>query len=148
MTLTLKSGVKAIAGVILVTALVVNGWAGHVGPTRTRTQAAFAGQGSSQQHEQLPIIPAMLQAQSPVPQMVLVEHQHEKAWYKNKHWWKRNAPIIGGAGGGAIIGGFAGGGTGAIIGGAAGGGGGYLYKRLKHSPHHEHQQQNYQHVHH
>jgi len=54
------------------------------------------------------------------------------SWYKNKHWWKRNAPVVGGAAGGALIGGLAGGGTGAIIGGTVGGGGGYLYKRLKH----------------
>jgi hypothetical protein len=53
------------------------------------------------------------------------------AWYKNKQWWKRNAPIIGGAGGGALVGGLLGGGKGALIGGAVGGGGGYLYKRAK-----------------
>ena len=52
-------------------------------------------------------------------------------WYKNRHWWKRNAPIIGGAAGGAAIGGLFGGGKGAIIGGAIGGTGGYLYKRHK-----------------
>jgi hypothetical protein len=59
-------------------------------------------------------------------------YQPVTAWYKSKHWWKRNAPIVGGAGGGAIVGGLVGGGTGAIIGGAAGGGAGYAYKRLKH----------------
>lgn len=63
-------------------------------------------------------------------------YQPVTAWYKNKHWWKRNAPIIGGAGGGALVGGLLGGGKGALIGGAVGGGGGYAYKRLKH--HHEH----------
>jgi len=63
------------------------------------------------------------------------------AWYKNKHWWKKNAPIIGGAGGGAVVGGLLGGGTGAIVGGAIGGGGGYAYKRLKH----HHNQQNHSH---
>jgi hypothetical protein len=143
-----KSGGKVIAGVVLATALVANGWAGYFNPTRTRTQVAFAQQESFQPDEQSLIVPAMLQAQAYGPQTVLVEHQHARAWYKNKHWWKRNAPIIGGAGGGAIIGGLAGGGTGAVIGGAAGGGGGYLYKRLKHSHHHEYPQQNYQHAHH
>jgi len=59
------------------------------------------------------------------------------SWYKNKGWWKRNAPIIGGAGGGALIGGLAGGGKGALIGGAVGGGGGYVYKRYRHH-HHRH----------
>jgi hypothetical protein len=73
------------------------------------------------------------------------------SWYKNKHWWKRNAPIVGGAGGGALIGGLAGGGKGAIIGGAVGGGGGYLYKRLKgHHQRHQERPNNhheYQHSH-
>ena len=63
-------------------------------------------------------------------------YQPVSAWYKNKHWWKRNAPIVGGAGGGALVGGLVGGGAGAVIGGAVGGGGGYLYKRSKHHHHH------------
>lgn len=58
------------------------------------------------------------------------------AWYNNKHWWKKHAPIIGGAAGGGLIGGLAGGGKGALIGGAAGAGGGYLYKHLKDKHHH------------
>jgi hypothetical protein len=62
-------------------------------------------------------------------------------WYKSKHWWKKNAPIIGGAGGGALIGGLAGGGAGAIIGGAAGAGGGALYKHYK--GHHRHNDNEY-----
>ena len=60
-------------------------------------------------------------------------------WYNSKHWWKRNAPIVGGAGGGALIGGLAGGGTGALVGGAVGGAGGYAYKRYHHHHHHYHQ---------
>ncbi len=71
-------------------------------------------------------------------------YQPVSSWYKNKHWWKRNAPIIGGAGGGALIGGLAGGGTGALIGGAVGGGGGYAYKRLSHRNHyHNNYHKNY-----
>ena len=62
-------------------------------------------------------------------------YQPVTAWYKNKHWWKRNAPIVGGAAGGALVGGLVGGGKGVVIGGAAGGGGGYLYKRLHHHNH-------------
>jgi hypothetical protein len=54
------------------------------------------------------------------------------SWYKSKRWWKKNAPIIGGAAGGAVVGGLIGGGHGALIGGAIGAGGGYAYKRLKH----------------
>lgn len=60
-----------------------------------------------------------------------IHYQPVSKWYKSKSWWKRNAPIVGGAGGGALIGGLAGGGTGALIGGAVGGGGGYAYKKLK-----------------
>jgi hypothetical protein len=56
-------------------------------------------------------------------------------WYNSKHWWKRNAPIVGGAAGGALIGGVAGGGPGLIIGGAAGAGGGALYKHYHHRNH-------------
>ena len=56
-------------------------------------------------------------------------------WYNNKYWWKRHAPIIGGAAGGGLIGGLAGGGKGALIGGAAGAGGGYLYKHHKDTHH-------------
>lgn len=63
-------------------------------------------------------------------------YQPVTSWYKRKGWWKRNAPIIGGAGGGALIGGLAGGGKGALIGGAVGGGGGYVYKRYRR--HHRH----------
>src|SRR5262245_3518752 len=56
---------------------------------------------------------------------------YDQPWYKNHSWWKRNVPIIGGAAGGAAIGGLVGGGKGTIIGGAVGGTGGYLYKRHK-----------------
>jgi hypothetical protein len=71
-------------------------------------------------------------------------YQPVSSWYKNKHWWKRNAPIVGGAGGGALVGGLVGGGTGAVIGGAAGGGAGYLYKRHKtHERHREYYNHTY-----
>ena len=60
-----------------------------------------------------------------------VYYQPVSSWPKNGHWWKRNAPIVGGAGGGALVGGLVGGGTGALVGGAIGGGGGYLYKRSR-----------------
>ena len=69
-------------------------------------------------------------------------YQPVSSWYKNKHWWKRNAPIIGGAGGGALVGGLVGGGAGALVGGAVGGGGGYLYKR--HNEHHQHHYHGYE----
>ena len=60
------------------------------------------------------------------------DYRPVSSWYKSKHWWKKNAPIIGGAAGGAVVGGLVGGGHGALIGGALGAGGGYAYKRLKH----------------
>ena len=82
---------------------------------------------------------------APVVRTPSVNYQPVAAWYRNKHWWKRNAPIVGGAAGGSLVGGLVGGGTGAVVGGAVGGGGGYLYKRYHH--HHNHNayrhQQNY-----
>src|SRR5215831_3824399 len=60
-----------------------------------------------------------------------VYYQPVTHWYKSRSWWKKNVPIIGGAAGGAAIGGLVGGGKGALIGGAIGGTGGYLYKRHK-----------------
>lgn len=82
----------------------------------------------------LAIVPAQITAnENPSVQQV-------SAWYKNKHWWKKNAPIVGGAAGGALIGGLAGGGKGLLIGGAIGGGGGYAYKRLE-ERHHRHEAQ-------
>ena len=82
--------------------------------------------------------PAVAQAQATTSATPQPQHYKKAHWYKDKHWWKRNAPIIGGAGGGALIGGLAGGGAGALIGGAAGGGGGYLYKRSRRKHHHPH----------
>ena len=83
---------------------------------------------------------------APAPDLQMVGnayYQPVSSWYKNKHWWKRNAPIVGGAGGGALVGGLVGGGTGALVGGAIGGGGGYLYKRSTH--HHNHYKNEYRH---
>jgi hypothetical protein len=136
---TSRIQVRNIAGGILAVALGVNGWTGHVDPTPTP-----AAHVALPQQESLSI----WQAPAPGPHSVLVGLPNEKTWNKTKHWLKRNAPIVGGAGGGAIIGGLAGGGAGAIIGGAAGGGGGYLYKRHKQNKHHEYPQNNYQHEHH
>src|SRR5689334_12363904 len=28
------------------------------------------------------------------------------SWYKNKSWWKKHGPVVGGAGGGALVGGL------------------------------------------
>jgi hypothetical protein len=86
----------------------------------------------------LRIVPAVEQVQAPGVQTVRPKYYQPVAWYNSKRWWKKHAPIVGGAAGGALIGGLAGGGAGALIGGAAGGGGGYLYKRLRHHDHNHH----------
>ncbi|HEY7387462.1 MAG TPA: hypothetical protein VH640_03065 [Bryobacteraceae bacterium] len=83
-----------------------------------------------------PVVPAV----EVTPQAISANILPVTHWYKNKHWWKKNAPVVGGAAGGALIGGLAGGGKGLLIGGAVGGGGGYLYKRLN-ERHHRHEAQ-------
>ena len=116
-------------------------WLSHAAPAPApfvATQDALAVQESFQSYGGTAIIPAVelipaasLQGATPEKNYI-----HTAAWYKNKDWWKRHAPIIGGAAGGGVIGGLAGGGNGALIGGAAGAGGGYLYKHLRDHNHH------------
>jgi hypothetical protein len=107
-------------------------------PSTTRTQDTLAVQDSFQSYSHAAIIPAVqmipavdFQRATPGNNYIPVSH-----WYKDKGWWKRHAPIVGGAAGGGLIGGLAGGGKGALIGGAAGAGGGALYKHLKDKHHH------------
>jgi hypothetical protein len=135
MNFTPKSGLGPVGRGILTIAVVgLIGW--HFGSSSApiaATQNAFTVQESFQGD----YVPAVEQA----PAFGLQTGKSENylpisAWYKNKHWWKRNAPVVGGAAGGALIGGFVGGGKGALIGGAVGGGGGYVYKRVQH--HHGH----------
>ena len=142
MNFTPKATVGPVASGMLAIAVGLIGSAGHVVSASERsvaTQVAFSQQESVPTDEHLGIVPVMAQVQAPGPQTARPATQRKTAWYKNKHWWKKNAPIVGGVGGGALIGGLAGGGKGVIIGGAAGAGGGYLYKHLKHSHHHDHQ---------
>jgi hypothetical protein len=121
-----------VRGILTIAVVGLIGWAGHFGFSSApiaATQNAFAVQESFQNDN--------FSAVEQAPGLGLQTAKSENyvaisAWYKNKHWWKRNAPIVGGAAGGALIGGFVGGGKGALIGGAAGGGGGYLYKRSRH----------------
>jgi len=123
------------------------GWVSHAVSARApivATRDTITVQQSFQTDDGISIVPAVqwvpatgLQAAGPP------YYQPVSAWYKSKHWWKRNAPIVGGAGGGAVVGGLVGGGAGAIIGGAVGGGGGYLYKRSRH--HHHHDRYRYRH---
>ncbi len=127
MNFTPKVNVKTIAGGILTIAVVMLiAWVSHVVPAPV--VAGHDAFQSLQTSIPAPVVPAVELGQTSGYQTI--------AWYKNKSWWKRNAPIIGGAGGGALLGGLVGGGKGALIGGAAGGGGGYLYKRYRH--HHPH----------
>jgi hypothetical protein len=133
MDFTPKTNVgPVVRGLLTIAVVGLIGWVSHFGPASTPiavTQTAFPVQEFFQTNDNLP---AVEMAASPGLQTTKPEnYQLVSAWYKNKHWWKRNAPIVGGAAGGALIGGFVGGGKGAIIGGAAGGGGGYLYKRSR-----------------
>jgi hypothetical protein len=118
--------VRGILTIIAVVGLI--GWVSHFGPTSVpiaATQSPLLVQESFLSGHALAVEQGKSEYYQPV-----------SSWYKNKHWWKRNAPIVGGAAGGALIGGLAGGGKGVLIGGAVGGGGGYLYKRYRH--HHTH----------
>jgi hypothetical protein len=122
-------------------AAAVLGLISHVTPVPAQifaAQDALAKQQFIQTSNDLRIFTAVEQVLPPGFQTVRPEYYRPVAWYSSKHWWKKHAPIVGGAAGGALIGGLAGGGTGAIIGGAAGGGGGYLYKRLRHHDHQHH----------
>lgn len=95
-----------------------------------RTKNALAAQDS---YDRLAITPAVERIPAAGPQEAA--HINYIHWYNNKYWWKKHAPIIGGAAGGGLIGGLAGGGKGALIGGAAGAGGGYLYKHVRDKHH-------------
>jgi hypothetical protein len=141
MNFTPKIASRPLVGAILtITAVVLIGWGSHVASmpvmTNSRTLAVTE---LSQAHGYVPIVRAVEVVSGPSFQTARSDYyQPVASWYKSKHWWKRNAPIVGGAGGGALIGGLAGGGTGAVIGGAIGAGGGYAYKRYHHHYHHYH----------
>jgi hypothetical protein len=136
MKFTPKFNVVPIACGVLTIAAV--GWdesvnRGGSAPAPIVAMRDTAAQESFQTNGSVPIISAV---EKIPPASAQRENFLPVAWYKDKHWWKRNAPIIGGAAGGGLIGGLAGGGKGLIIGGAAGGGGGYLYKHYRDRNHH------------
>lgn len=130
--------VPVICGVLIIASAARNKAINRIEPA---FQPTVAGQDTS-------VAPAMFKTNVPIitaveriplarVQVARTDDVSNVAWYKSKHWWKKNAPIIGGAGGGALIGGLAGGGAGAVIGGAAGAGGGALYKHYHHHHHHD-----------
>jgi hypothetical protein len=124
---------SALGRTLIIATLGSVGWTSNAAPAPTA-----AKQNTS--------VAQSLQASGPAPVILAVNsaarnsnyYQPVSAWYKSKHWWKRNAPIVGGAGGGALVGGLIGGGPGVVIGGAAGGGAGYLYKRSRRHRYYNH----------
>jgi hypothetical protein len=141
-----------VSGILTIAVVGLIGWVRHVAPAPAQIvamQDASAAQVSFQISHAVPIPPAVEQSPGPGLQTARPDYyQPISSWYKSKHWWKKNAPIVGGAGGGALIGGLVGGGKGAIIGGAAGGGGGYLYKRFRHHNDHHNYHHDYHHDYH
>ena len=125
-----------VRGILTIAVVGLIGLAGQFVPKLTpigATGEAYALQKIYRASDQAPLVYAVETAPAVgIDSSRPNYYQPVSSWYKNKHWWKRNAPIVGGAGGGALIGGLAGGGKGALIGGAIGGGGGYAYKRLSH----------------
>jgi hypothetical protein len=121
-------------GILTIAALGSNGLANS--PESTAMRNTFAVRESFLTKSTVEITPAVELISPDNPQIARPNYIPVTHWYKSKHWWKRNAPIVGGAAGGALIGGLAGGGTGALIGGAAGGGGGALYKHYRGHNHH------------
>jgi hypothetical protein len=121
---------RVVSGSLTVAVLGLMGWGYHVFPP---TAPIGARQRAFAVHESFPTSQSGVEVASAVAFQTTggVYYQPISSWYKNKHWWKRNAPIVGGAGGGALVGGLVGGGTGALVGGAIGGGGGYLYKHSR-----------------
>jgi hypothetical protein len=115
---------RVVGGILTVPVLGLTGWVNPVIAAPAPAQTRQAG-------DIVAVLPAV--DRTPAPGLQTARPGYYQAhWYNSKHWWKRNAPIVGGAGGGALIGGLAGGGAGALIGGAAGAGGGALYKHYHH----------------
>jgi hypothetical protein len=145
MNFTPKKGVRSgIAAILAVAVVGLIGWVQRTasGPIAVTQQTNTVEQ-SLQTGDSVPVLPAVDNLVMSQTTMAQYSYQPVSSRYKSKHWWKRNAPIIGGAGGGALIGGLAGGGTGAVIGGAAGAGGGALYKHYHHRHHNHHYYNDY-----
>ncbi len=133
MNITPKINVRTVdRGVLIIAVVGLIGWVTHFALAPPPTAATGDGIAAREFSQTRAIVPAVELTPAPVLQTARPEYYQLAAWYGSKHWWKRNAPIVGGAAGGALIGGLAGGGKGALIGGAVGGGGGYVYKRVHH----------------
>ena len=128
-----KTTARLAGAVLAVAGLGGMAWPNDAAPAPAaiaRTNNALAVEDS---YGRLAIIPAIERIPAAGPQGAAdINYIH---WYNNKYWWKKHAPVIGGAAGGGLIGGLAGGGKGALIGGAAGAGGGYLYKHMRDKHH-------------
>jgi hypothetical protein len=138
MDFTPKIGVKrSLYGMLAMAVVGFMAWVSEPAPTQiAATHDTLALHESYQTSNAMLVMPA---AERPIGYLRSANSEYYQPishWYNNKHWWKRNAPIIGGAGGGALIGGLAGGGTGALVGGAIGGGSGYAYKHYRSHHHH------------
>lgn len=122
------SSVSAASRILKLAAVVLFGWSGQPGLARTVQPEVLAARESNGVAGSVPVtVTSGLLPASGLQTAAQVLPASD--WYKSKAWWKRHAPIIGGAAGGGAVGGLLGGGKGAIIGGAAGAGGGYLYER-------------------
>jgi hypothetical protein len=145
MKFTLKSYfVPIICGTLIITTAGQNKAINRIGPSLPPTVAVQDNSptpGTFTTNGDVQIMPAVERIPLASVQAAVADDFSTVAWYKNKHWWKRNAPIIGGAAGGGLIGGLAGGGKGFIIGGAAGAGGGALYKHYRNHHTHPHDTQ-------
>jgi len=131
-----------VGGILALTVVGLIGWR-YIPPTpRIAHQNTCSVEQLFGANEVPHLCPVEAVYRSRFPSAKPLYYQPATAWYKNKHWWKKNAPIVGGVAGGGLVGGLLGGGKGALIGGAVGGGGGYLYKR--HKSHEQKYKQNYQ----
>ncbi len=136
MNFTPKTEVRRFVGGILTTAVIgITPLVGHAAPAPTTYAIEESVQAYSPAVEAIPA-PGLQTAQSDLYQPVV-------SWHKTESWVKRNAPVVGGAAGGALVGGLVGGGAGALIGGALGGGGGYAYQRYKRHHRNEHDRHEY-----
>jgi hypothetical protein len=124
---------RVFSGFLTITVVGLIGWVSHVtiapAPINGTQDTIVAQESFQTSGGPAAIVPAVELAAEPGVR----SEYYQPVYHRHGHrsWARRNAPILGGAGAGALIGGLAGGGKGALIGGAIGGGGGYAYKRYR-----------------